>query len=233
MPDDIATYPPDAGATTYLLTVRGTANAPTLDEARATHNATAGAPQSAAGARSLGDLCHNVFAPINKELDGTAAVHRSLEQPVRARGTSSRTRMSRKPRDSCSPVATGSSGRVSTVSAASPFRCRRVAQPVPSDSSRSRSRRSTTRPRRSPRTRGRRSTPLARTGMVSHTTWLRLPNPGEPATNEIIGVDTWMDADRMNEYYDLSLGFDHFGPVFAGAPETSVWRTAPGEWVEW
>jgi hypothetical protein len=56
---------------------------------------------------------------------------------------------------------------------------------------------------------------------------------GEPATTEIIGVDTWMDADRMNEYYDLSLGFDHFGPVFAGAPETSVWRAAPGEWVEW
>jgi len=44
---------------------------------------------------------------------------------------------------------------------------------------------------------------------------------------------TWMDADRMNEYYDLSLGFEHFGPVFAGAPDTSVWRSAPGEWVEW
>ncbi len=70
MPDDIATYPPDAGATTYLLTVRGATNAPTLEEARALHNATAGAPQSAAGARALGDLSHNVFAPISKELDG-------------------------------------------------------------------------------------------------------------------------------------------------------------------
>ena len=64
------TYPADAGAATYLLTVRGKTNAPTLDAARATHNATAGAPQSAAGARSLGDLSHNVFAPINKELEG-------------------------------------------------------------------------------------------------------------------------------------------------------------------
>ena len=70
MPDDIATYPPDAGATTYLLTVRGAANATTLEEARTVHNSTAGAPQSAAGARALGDLSHNVFAPINKELDG-------------------------------------------------------------------------------------------------------------------------------------------------------------------
>jgi hypothetical protein len=70
-------------------------------------------------------------------------------------------------------------------------------------------------------------------GIVSHSTWARVPNPGEPATTEIIGVDTWMDAERMNEYYDLSLGFEHFGPVFAGAPDTSVWRSAPGEWVEW
>ena len=61
-------------------------------------------------------------------------------------------------------------------------------------------------------------------GIVSHSTWARVPNPGEQASNEIIGVDMWMDADRMNEYYDLSLGFEHFGPVFAGAP---------GEWVEW
>ena len=31
----------------------------------------------------------------------------------------------------------------------------------------------------------------------------------------------------------FTLGFDHLGPVFAGAPDTSVWRSAPGEWVEW
>jgi len=43
----------------------------------------------------------------------------------------------------------------------------------------------------------------------------------------VIGVDFWMDADRMNEYYALSLGFEHFGPVFAGAPDTSVWQSAP------
>jgi hypothetical protein len=66
------TYPADAGATTYLLTVRGTTVPSTLEETRALHNATAGAPQSAAGARSLGDLSHNVYAPISKELDGVA-----------------------------------------------------------------------------------------------------------------------------------------------------------------
>ena len=64
------TYPADAGAATYLLTVRGTTVSPVLEDARAMHNSTAGAPQSAAGARSLGDLSHNVFAPIGKDNDG-------------------------------------------------------------------------------------------------------------------------------------------------------------------
>ena len=47
-----ATYPADAGAATYLLTVRGTTVPSTLDATRDIHNSTAGAPQSAAGARS-------------------------------------------------------------------------------------------------------------------------------------------------------------------------------------
>ena len=64
------TYPADASAATYLLTVRGTTVPPTLDETRSIHNATAGAPQSAAGASALGDLSHNVYAPIGKDLDG-------------------------------------------------------------------------------------------------------------------------------------------------------------------
>jgi hypothetical protein len=45
--------------------------------------------------------------------------------------------------------------------------------------------------------------------------------------------DLWMDAEKMNGYYDLGLGFDVLGPVFAGEPVTSVWRSAPGDWTEW
>ena len=49
----------------------------------------------------------------------------------------------------------------------------------------------------------------------------------------IIGVDVWMDADDMNRYYELGLGFDLLGPVFAGQPDTSTWQASPGGWVEW
>jgi len=52
----------------------------TLDETRDIHNSTAGAPQSAAGARSLGDLSHNVYAPIGKDRDGELLFIASLEQ---------------------------------------------------------------------------------------------------------------------------------------------------------
>ncbi len=70
-------------------------------------------------------------------------------------------------------------------------------------------------------------------GLVSHSQYTRVPNPGEDAPLEVFGVDIWLDADRMSRYYDLGLGFEHFSSAFAGAPETSIWQSAPGEWAEW
>ncbi len=65
---DHDTYPADAGAETYLLTVRGKLAPASLAEAAEVHNSTAGAPQSVAGARALGDLSHNVFVPCTGEV---------------------------------------------------------------------------------------------------------------------------------------------------------------------
>ncbi|HEY6782381.1 MAG TPA: hypothetical protein VI296_04035 [Candidatus Dormibacteraeota bacterium] len=226
------TYPTDAGAATYLLTVRGKTAPPVLDDARTMHNATAGAPQSAAGARSLGDLSHNVFAPIGKDHDGQLLFidfWNSLSglgtffsnpqvQAAAAQLFSNRDGIVWSRLDGFGgfslPVPTGrSTGAVgllqvavtSIEQAASAFTAYASA-----------------------------TINTARSyGMVSHSNWLRVPNAGEAPTLEVIGVDVWMDADRMNEYYDLSLGFEHFGAAFAGAPDTSVWRSAPGDWVEW
>jgi hypothetical protein len=232
MPEDTPTYPPDAGAATYLLTVRGTTAAPSLDAARATHNATAGAPQSAAGARSLGDLSHNVFAPISAELNGqllfidfwnslsglgnffaNPQVQEAASQLFSTRDGIVWSRLQGFG-DFHLLVPSGRSTaaigliQVSVTSlddAPAAFSAYAAA-----------------------------TINTARSyGIASHSTWARVANPGESATGEIIGLDLWMDADRMNEYYDLSLGFDHLAPVFAGAPDTSVWRSAPGEWAEW
>ena len=229
---DTTTYPDDAGAATYLLTVRGTTAVPTLDAARQMHNATAGAPQSAAGARSLGDLSHNVFAPIGTQLAGQLLfidVWNSLSglntffanpQVQAAAGELFTTRdgivWSRlegfgdyhvlTPKGRSVGAVGVLQATVSSIEAAAGAFAAYAAATINT----------------------------ARTyGIVSHSIWARVPNPGEAPPSEVIGVDFWMDADRMNEYYDLSLGFEHFDPVFAGAPDTSVWQAAPGDWVEW
>jgi hypothetical protein len=226
------TYPADAGATTYLLTVRGSTVPSTLEETRTIHNATAGAPQSAAGARSLGDLSHNVYAPISKELDGEL-LFIDLWNSVSGLNTFF-----------SNPHVEAAAGQLFSKrdgivwSRLEGFGAFHLALPsgrsvgavgviqVPLTSVEQAAAAFTAYATATINT--------ARSyGVVSHSNWLRVPNPGEAPTQELIGVDLWMDADHMNEYYELSLGFEHFGPVFAGAPDTSVWRAAPGDWVEW
>ena len=72
-----------------------------------------------------------------------------------------------------------------------------------------------------------------RHGIVSHATWVRVPDPGAEPVAEVIGIDQWLDPDAMARFYELRLGFDHVAPVFAGEPQTSSWRAAPGDWAEW
>jgi hypothetical protein len=226
------TYPADASAETYLLTVRGKTAAAALEDVGTMHNATAGAPQSAAGARALGDLSHNVYAPIGKELDGQLlfidlwnsmsglGTFFSNPQVQAAAGQLFSTRdgvvwsrlegfgafhLSLPSGRSAGGVGLLQARVTSVEQAAGAFAAYAAA-----------------------------TINTARTyGIVNHSLWVRVPNPGEAPTPEVIGVDLWMDAERMNEYYELSLGFDHLGRVFAGAPDTSVWRSAPGDWVEW
>jgi len=72
-----------------------------------------------------------------------------------------------------------------------------------------------------------------RYGLLSHTVWSRIPNPGESIDPEVLGVDVWSDVAQMNAYYELQLEFEQLGPVFTGAPQTSVWQQAAGDWTEW
>ena len=72
-----------------------------------------------------------------------------------------------------------------------------------------------------------------RYGLASHSTWSRIADPGETVAPEILGVDLWTDVEQMNAFYELRLGYEHLGPVFAGEPRTSVWQSAKGEWIEW
>src|SRR5215468_10372708 len=78
------TYPADATATTYLFTLRGKVNTPTVADARELHNKTAGSPDSIAAARALGDLSHNVYTSARAGAGGDKVLFTSTSSTATA-----------------------------------------------------------------------------------------------------------------------------------------------------
>ena len=70
-------------------------------------------------------------------------------------------------------------------------------------------------------------------GQISHEVLYRMTPPGEPESLEVFAVDTWMDAAGMQSFYADAAHMSPLGAMLAGPPTTSVWREAPGAWVEW
>jgi hypothetical protein len=231
MSDQAVAYPADAGATTYLLTVRGKVAAPTVSDVRELHNATAGAPQGVAAARSLGDLSHNVYSAVNDGSDtilfidhwnslmglgqffGDPQVQAGAGQLFAERdaavwGPTSGFGNHHLALPSGRSVVGVGVLRVDVTSfdaAAAAFTAYAAAT----------------------------INTARRYGLASHSTWSRIADPGEAVAPEILGVDLWTDVEQMNAFYELRLGYEHLGPVFAGEPQTSVWQSAQGEWIEW
>jgi hypothetical protein len=225
------TFPADAGATPFLLTVRGKPVASSTEEARTTHNATAGAPQSVAGAQSLGDLSHNVFIgladstgeilfiDIWNSLGGLGQFFAdSHVQAAAGQLFAERDGVVWAPAAGFGsvylPLPSGKSVGNVGILRATVSSVEKAAAAFSAYSAETLNR--------------------ARThGLVSHTSWLRVANPGEEQSTEILGVDSWTDAAQMNAFYDLGLGVDHLGTVLTSAPATSIWESAPGHWAEW
>jgi hypothetical protein len=225
------TYPADAGATAFMLTVRGTTTQSSVEDARHLHNATAGAPAGVAAARGLGDLSHNVYVSRggdSAELlfvdfwNSPTGLGRFFADPQVQAGAdklfAARDAVLWAPAPEFGEVAlTMPAGRAavgvgvlrttvtSLEKAASAFTAYLAAS----------------------------VNQARRHGLVAHRVFTRVPDPGAEPSLEIIGVDLWMDAADMDRYYELGIGFDLLGPVQAGAPDTSIWEAAPGDWVEW
>ncbi len=71
-------------------------------------------------------------------------------------------------------------------------------------------------------------------GMVSHAFYSRMAAPSSPEALEILGVDVWMSADGMMKHY-MSPEFQNSGlyNIYASKPASSMWVHPKGEWVEW
>jgi hypothetical protein len=225
-----ATYPADAGANLFLLTVLGKPNADKPASARDLHNATAGNPGGVAAAKSLGDLSHNVYLPASdgddrllfldtwnspaglgqffsdaQVLEGGAALFADREavlwMPAAGFGGYSL------------PVSSGRSvGAIGLMRA--PVSSFDVAAPAFAADSAVKINAS------------------RQLGLVSHQLWVPAPMPGATPATEVLGVDTWLDKKDMDAWYS-SATYDDLGPAFTGAPVTSIWTSAGKDWIEW
>src|SRR4029434_3245063 len=71
-------------------------------------------------------------------------------------------------------------------------------------------------------------------GLIAHRVFIRVAaTPGEEAPLEVLAIEHWNDLDGMNAIYADLENFSALAPAFAGEPDTSVWRPAPGDWREW
>jgi hypothetical protein len=70
-------------------------------------------------------------------------------------------------------------------------------------------------------------------GQVSHEIFFRLPEPGQPASLDLLGVDVWMDAEGMGRFYSDPKHLAPLKDVFSGAPAMSTWKQPAGNWIEW
>lgn len=218
----------------YLLTIRGTLAPETLDAARDLHNATAGAAENIAAARSLGDLSHMVYTPITPAESGAGEilfldVWNSIDglnsffanPQVQEQGGqifSERDPVVWAPAEGFYtyhfPAPYGKNDRIVAMvrgTVASREDAMKVHNEIVMG--------------------GVNAARLA--GDLSHDVYFRMAAPGSPEELEMLAVDVWMDGTGMNAFYqnpDFAAGIQK---LFSAAPTVSIWTQTTGDWVEW
>jgi quinol monooxygenase YgiN len=218
----------------YLLAIRGTLAPATLEDARSIHNQTAGAPQNVAAARSLGDLSHMVYVPVNQpgagggeflildvwnSRDGLNQFFANPQvQEQAGQIFSTRDPVVWTPAAGFLsyqlPTPHGKNERIVAVVRGT-VRSRDAAQAIHNPLVASQINKS------------------RMAGAVSHQAYFRLAPPEAPEALEFFAVDVWMSAAGMSEHYEDPEFVRGFQDLFAAPPTTSVWTHPAGDWVEW
>ncbi len=221
-------------STVYLLSIPGVLAPKTLEAARAIHNETAGAPANVAAARSLGDLSHMVYVPMEHEghsgdnflildqwnnLEGLNQFFANKQvQEQGGRIFARRDPVVWAPAEGFVnyhfPAPFGKNDRIIGVVRA-PIRSVAEAQAahnaiVDKTVNKARMR-----------------------GNMSHEAFLRLAPPGSPEALEFFAVDVWYNGVGMGEQYEDPEFLAGFEQMFAGEPSATVWVHPAGDWVEW
>jgi hypothetical protein len=220
-----------------LLTVRGTYIPASLEAMRVLHNSTAGSEQGIAAARSLGDLSHNVWAPLLRSERAGAKEGELLfldwwdspkgimdffsNEQVQQQG--GKLFSSREP-TLWMPARGASTFHLYTPktkterclgivrgTVKSPEHAIGVFAEVDVKAQRDARRR----------------------GLISHELFIKLNAPGDSSPAELLGIDVWSDYAGMNEHYSDATHMSGLGAAFTARPQTSVWEQPAGVWSEW
>jgi len=221
----------------YLLAIRGTLAPKTLENARSLHNATAGAPNSVAAARSLGDLSHMVFTPAGQNgsnghgagefliLDQWNNIE-GLNQFFANKQVQEQAGQIFSDRD---PVVWIPADGFISYHFPSPHGKNERYVGIVRGMVESRS-----------KAQGIHNTLVGQSvnkarlnGNMSHEAFFRLTPPGTPESLEFFAVDVWMDGEGMNRHYNDPDFMSGFQQLFVGQPSASIWTHPAGEWVEW
>lgn len=224
----------NADLSLYLLAIRGTLAPATLEAARKVHNSTAGAPENIAVVRSLGDLSHMVYVPVEAPQSGAGEF---LIMDVWSSADGINTFFS-------NPTVQEQAGQIFTQRdpvvwrQAEGFTNYHLAAPFGKNERFITTARGVL--KSVDQACGLHNAAIAKTigkarkaGNLSHEAYLRLAAPGSPEAGEFFGVDVWMSADGMMEFYndpEFLEGFDH---MFTGEANTATWIHPKGDWVEW
>lgn len=223
------TYPADAGSAIYLLTVLGTPTTGSGATARDLHNQTAGDPGGVAAAKASGDLSHNVFLPAGDDhrllfidnwnspaglgqffsaeevQQGAAALWTDRDAVLWMAAEGFGSYHLPLPSDTAIGAVGIMRAPVSSFDAA--------AKAFTADSKRN-------------------INASRQAGLVTHELWVPAPMPGATPATDVLGVDYWTSVDAMNAWYATAT-YEDLSPAFTGAPETSIWKPAGSDWVEW
>jgi hypothetical protein len=222
----------------FLITIRGTLSPATLEEARKVHNMTAGDPNGVAAAKSLGDVSHMVYIPLDHDgHDQPAGAGEFLimdqwtsieglntffaDKHVQEGGAMIFTE-----RDPVVwaaaqgftsyhiPAPSGMNDRFITTARATvnslKEACELHNKAVAKTISKAR-----------------------KAGNLSHESYFRLAAPGSPDALEWLGVDVWMRPDEMMSLYEDPEFLESFNHMFTGEANVGVWTHPQGDWIEW
>ena len=224
--------------TLYLLTIRGTLSPDTLEAARKVHNQTAGDPAGVAAAKSLGDVSHMVYVPM--EHDGHAKSEGAGEflimdlwYSMEGLNTFFADKQVQQGGDMIfsqrDPVVWAPAEGFTSFHIPAPFgnndRIIAIVRGTVKSKEEAKKLHDTAMTKTISKAR--------KLGLLSHEAYFRMAAPGSPEALEFLGVDVWMSGEGMGDFYadeDFLAGFNH---LFTGEAADSVWVHPKGDWVEW